>query len=106
VDRVARARRSLPDYCVCLVVLDPTSVVGGLAGGLLAPPGDAAGAAGCGGAGGAAGGTPSRRSSYWAIWAKTGAATTPPKIGVGWSSTTMAVRAGCWAGTNPTKVAI
>jgi hypothetical protein len=83
--------------------------VGGLVGGLLALPGDGAGGAGCegaGGGGGVAGGAPSRRSSYWAIWAKTGAATTPPKIGVGWSSTTMAVTAGRWAGTNPTKVAM
>ena len=40
------------------------------------------------------------------IWEKTGAATRPPKIGVGRSSTTMAESTGCLAGAKPTKVAM
>lgn len=44
--------------------------------------------------------------AYSARPAKTGAATAPPKIGVGWSRFTRMESAGRCAGTNPTKVAM
>ena len=40
------------------------------------------------------------------IWENTGAATVPPKMGVGWSRTTTADSTGCSAGANPTNVAM
>ena len=40
------------------------------------------------------------------IWEKTGAATVPPKIGVGRSSTTIIEKVGLAAGAKPTKDAM